>query len=146
MRIHIARTMVSDTPSLCNSNLNCFRFRATAPLSTCTQISITTCCNTSTLSYDRAAANSSSLLPPEEKILNFSEIVADDQSSAQLGTGAVPMGSAINRSFISARFLLSAYFLTAQTYKHMCLITQVYGIPMYYILDQGRMFDCRLFE
>ena len=32
MRIHIARTMVSDTPSLCNSNLNCFRFRATAPL------------------------------------------------------------------------------------------------------------------
>ena len=37
------------------------------------------------------------------------------------------MGGAINRSFISAHFLLSAYFLTAQTYKHMRLITRVYG-------------------
>ena len=42
--------------------------------------------------------------------------------------GAVPMGGAINRSFISAHFLLSTYFLTAQTCKRMCLITRVYGI------------------
>ena len=40
------------------------------------------------------------------------------------------MCGAINRSFINTHFLLSAYFLTAQTYmyKHMCLITRVYGI------------------
>ena len=38
------------------------------------------------------------------------------------------MGGAINRPFISAHFLLSAYFLTAQTYKRMHLITRVYGI------------------
>ena len=31
------------------------------------------------------------------------------------GKGAVPMGGAINRSFISAHFLSSAYILTAQT-------------------------------
>ena len=37
------------------------------------------------------------------------------------------MGGAINHSFISAHFLLSAYFLTVQTYKCMRLITQVYG-------------------
>ena len=36
------------------------------------------------------------------------------------------MGGAINCSFISTQFLLSAYFLTAQTYKHMRLITRVY--------------------
>ena len=38
------------------------------------------------------------------------------------------MGGAINRSFISVHFLLSAYFLTAWTYKHMRLTTRVYGI------------------
>ena len=38
------------------------------------------------------------------------------------------MGGAINRSFINAHFLLSIYFLTAQTYKRMCLITRVYGM------------------
>ena len=38
------------------------------------------------------------------------------------------MGGAINRPFISVQFLLSTYFLTAQTYKRMRLITQVYGI------------------
>ena len=31
------------------------------------------------------------------------------------GKGVVPMGGAINRSFISAHFLSSAYILTAQT-------------------------------
>ena len=40
------------------------------------------------------------------------------------------MGGAINRSFISAHFLLSAYFLTPQTYKRMCLITRVHGITL----------------
>ena len=38
------------------------------------------------------------------------------------------MGGATKRSFISAYFLLSAYFLTAQSYKCMCLTTRVYGI------------------
>ena len=38
------------------------------------------------------------------------------------------MGGAIKRSLISAYFLLSAYFLTAQSYKRMCLTTRVYGI------------------
>ena len=38
------------------------------------------------------------------------------------------MGGARNRSFISAHFLLSAYFVAAQTYKRMRLITRVYGI------------------
>ena len=42
------------------------------------------------------------------------------------------MGGAINRSFISAHFLLSLYFLTAQTYKHMRLITRVYGNILIY--------------
>ena len=37
------------------------------------------------------------------------------------------MGGAINCSFISAHFSISTYFLTAQTYKHMRLITQAYG-------------------
>jgi hypothetical protein len=38
------------------------------------------------------------------------------------------VGGAINRSFTSAHFSISAYFLTAQTYKRMRLITRVYGI------------------
>ena len=38
------------------------------------------------------------------------------------------MGGAINSSFISKHVLLSTYFLTAQTYRNICLITQVYGI------------------
>ena len=39
------------------------------------------------------------------------------------------MGGAIKRSLISAYFLLhvSAYFLTAQSYKRMRLTTRVYG-------------------
>ena len=40
----------------------------------------------------------------------------------------VLMGGAINRSYISAHFSISAYFLTVQTYKHMRLITRVYSI------------------
>ena len=37
------------------------------------------------------------------------------------------MGGATKRSFISAYILLSAYFLTTQSYKCMCLTTRVYG-------------------
>ena len=44
------------------------------------------------------------------------------------GKGVVPIGDAINRSFISVYFLLNAYFLIAWTYKGMCLIIQIYGI------------------
>ena len=40
---------------------------------------------------------------------------------------AVQMGGATKRSLISAYFLLSAYFLTAQSYKRMRLTTRVYG-------------------
>ena len=40
------------------------------------------------------------------------------------------MGGAIKRSLISAYFLLSAYFLTAQSYKRMRLTTRVYGIVL----------------
>ena len=47
------------------------------------------------------------------------------------GKGVVQMGGAINRCFISAHLLLSAYFLTAQTYKCMRLTTRVYGIYIY---------------
>ena len=36
---------------------------------------------------------------------------------------AILMGSAINRSFISAHFSINAHFLTVQTYKCMRLIT-----------------------
>ena len=57
----------------------------------------------------------------------FSRTVANDCIHEARGKGAVPMGSGINRAFISAHFLLSAYFVTAQTYKHMCSITRVYG-------------------
>ena len=55
--------------------------------------------------------------------------MADDRQ-LDGGKGAIPMGGTIDRSFtcISAHFLLSAYFLTAQTCKRMCLITQVYGM------------------
>ena len=49
-------------------------------------------------------------------------------TSGQRSKGVILMGGAVNRSFISTHFLLSAYFLTAQTYKRMRLITQVYGI------------------
>ena len=38
------------------------------------------------------------------------------------------MGGANNRSLISAHFCISAYFLTAETYKRMRLTTRVYGI------------------
>ena len=38
------------------------------------------------------------------------------------------MGGANNRSPISAHFCISAYFLTAETYKRMRLTTQVYGM------------------
>ena len=38
------------------------------------------------------------------------------------------MGDAKNRSFISAHFLLSAYFLATQAYKRMRLITRGYGM------------------
>ena len=38
------------------------------------------------------------------------------------------MGGANNRSLISAHFCVSAYFLTAETYKRMRLTTRVYGI------------------
>ena len=37
------------------------------------------------------------------------------------------MGGANNRSLISAHFCISAYFLTAETYKRMRLTTRVYG-------------------
>ena len=37
------------------------------------------------------------------------------------------MGGANNRSFTSAHFCISAYFLTAETYKLMRLTTRVYG-------------------
>ena len=40
------------------------------------------------------------------------------------------MGGAIKRSLISAYFLLSAYFLTTQSYKRMRLTTRVYGITL----------------
>ena len=40
------------------------------------------------------------------------------------------MGGADNRSLISAHFCISAYFLTAETYKRMRLTTQVYGLYM----------------
>ena len=37
------------------------------------------------------------------------------------------MGGAYNRSLISAHFCISAYLLTAETYKRMRLTTRVYG-------------------
>ena len=43
------------------------------------------------------------------------------------------MGGANNRSLISAHFCISAYFLTAETYKRMRLTTRVYGIIMYIV-------------
>ena len=56
------------------------------------------------------------------------------------------MGGAINRSFISAHFLLSAYFLTVQTYKRLRLITRVYGICIVWILLKAfRLVDMVLF-
>ena len=48
------------------------------------------------------------------------------------GKGVVPMDGVTNRSFISAHFLLSTYFLTAQSYKCMRLIIWVYGMYPYY--------------
>ena len=48
--------------------------------------------------------------------------MADDCIHAAQGKGAVPMGSAIYRSFISV------YFLTVQTYERMRLITRVYSM------------------
>ena len=62
--------------------------------------------------------------------------MADDHIHEAQSKGLVPMGGAINRSFISAHFLLSAYFLTAQAYKHMCLITRVYGNALLGMADR----------
>ena len=53
--------------------------------------------------------------------------MANDFIHVVRGKGAVLMGGAINRSFMNAHFLLSAYFLTFQTYKRMRLIIRVYG-------------------
>ena len=52
------------------------------------------------------------------------------------GKGAELMGGAINRSFISAHFLLSAYFLTAWTYKNMRLTTQIYGTSFLHVFAE----------
>ena len=41
------------------------------------------------------------------------------------------MGGANNRSLISAHFCISAYFLTAETYKRMRLTTRVYGTDLH---------------
>ena len=41
------------------------------------------------------------------------------------------MGGANNRSLISAHFCITAYFLTAETYKRMRLTTRVYGSVRY---------------
>ena len=79
------------------------------------------CCSIITLPYDQA------VMVSHHQKRRFSGTVANDHIHAARGKGAVPMGSAINRSFISAHFLLSAYFLTVQTFKCMRLITQVYG-------------------
>ena len=51
---------------------------------------------------------------------------------------AVQMGGATKHSFISAYFLLSAYFLTAQSYKRMRLTTRVYGIPFAHVQSTGQ--------
>ena len=47
------------------------------------------------------------------------------------------MGGANNRSLISAHFCISAYFLTAETYKRMRLTTRVYGISKYRVVIIG---------
>ena len=44
------------------------------------------------------------------------------------------MGGVINCSLISAHFSINAYFLTAQTYKRMCLTTQVYGMVFMFLM------------
>ena len=56
---------------------------------------------------------------------------------------AVQMGGVTKRSFISAYFLLSTYFLTTQSYKRMRLTTRVYGIITvylyaYYCIDNSK--------
>ena len=49
-------------------------------------------------------------------------------AAVQLRTGKPKkMGSAINRSLISAHFSIRVYFLTVQTYKCMRLTTRVYS-------------------
>ena len=100
------------------------------PLSACTQLGTTACCQTVLTHYLminhlRAAANSLSCHHERQ----FRGTMADDHIHCQhvahgraRGKEVVLMGGAINRSFISA------YFLTAQTYKHMRLVTRVYGI------------------
>ena len=53
------------------------------------------------------------------------------------------MGGANNRSLISAHFCISAYFLTAETYKRMRLTTRVYGINIqeFNMLHHIRMYQ-----
>ena len=72
--------------------------------------------------------------------------VAVHRMLVSLEKWAVLMGGAISRSFISAYFSLSAYFLTVQTYKCMRLITQVYGkaffkLNLSRLLAQVTMYD-----
>ena len=48
------------------------------------------------------------------------------------------MGGATKRSFISAYFLLSAYFLTAQTYKRMRLTTKSTVFQSFGLSDEDK--------
>ena len=72
------------------------------------RISTTMCCNTSILSYNQAVANPLSLSPPEENNLqDHGQRSCPYWHTAQQGKGAAPIGGTINRSFISAHFLLA---------------------------------------
>ena len=62
--------------------------------------------------------------------------MANDRIHAAQGKEALPMGGAIYCSFISTH-LLSAYFLTAQTYKCMRSITRVHGCAL-----ENSVFHC----
>ena len=64
--------------------------------------------------------------------------MTDNRIHAARRKGALPMGGAINRSFISAHFLLSTYFLTVQTYKCMRLITRAYSMTAHPKLSIGK--------
>ena len=59
----------------------------------------------------------------------FSRTVPNDRIHAArgLGKGGSTNGRCYKSLFYKCTLLLSAYFLTIQTYKRMCLITQVYG-------------------
>ena len=93
--------------------------------------------STNTLPYNRQHLRASANSRSHHQKRRLHRTMADDRIDrwhAARGKGVVLLGGTIYRSFISAHFLLSAYFLTTQTYKRMCLLKYYRANPLAQLL------------